>query len=389
MSYLVQMRAYAAAHFRFGEPLLLTWPDAQAVFQSEYTGGKSRRAYPVTIHGEIRGEGESLNEAQRRLSRALSRVFPLLAVASNAAVADPIMVIAHGLDLTEPQPFLGYRTPTATDWFPPGDRFIDRDATLALISAVGKILEFKRLQNAVETYSRALGHWIPEQRLLAGEYLYICAETLSRFIVERRAAAKGMTTHNFAQWSKTGKEELHNRILADEVFAGDNEALDALYAASNGFEHGYKVADEVRELIEPVLDRSMTLVRRALVGALDIEEAMRDKLLAPDYEQPKGLVPEVWLIEGELTREDPSQPLPTFDGTGIDLAWEKIVPEATEMPDGKVIIGFPQQVKISGISPGVKLAFSRVGVRAVNLRQEMVGPLDIQVTPPEDQQTEP
>jgi hypothetical protein len=37
-----------------------------------------------------------------------------------------------------------------------------------------------------ESYRRAVGHWVPEERLLAGEFLAIAAETLSRFLIESR-----------------------------------------------------------------------------------------------------------------------------------------------------------------------------------------------------------
>jgi len=59
-----------------------------AVLQSEYTGGKDARA--------------------------------VIAVASNAAVADPLAVAFYGLELSTPQPFIGYETPRAETWFPAG-----------------------------------------------------------------------------------------------------------------------------------------------------------------------------------------------------------------------------------------------------------------------------
>ncbi len=113
-----RMRAHSAAHFEWDDVLTVTWPDAEAKLQSKYTGGGDGRAYPVTIHGEIRGPGESLAEAEPRLAQAIGNTLPLIALASNAAVADPLAVAAHGLDLTEPQPFVGYRTPSASEWFP-------------------------------------------------------------------------------------------------------------------------------------------------------------------------------------------------------------------------------------------------------------------------------
>jgi hypothetical protein len=60
------MRAHAAAHFNWGDILTVTWPFAEAKLQSEYTGGEDERAYAVTIHGEIRGPGDSVEDAEPR-----------------------------------------------------------------------------------------------------------------------------------------------------------------------------------------------------------------------------------------------------------------------------------------------------------------------------------
>jgi hypothetical protein len=104
---------------------MLTWPDAAAWFVSEYTGGQDGRAYPVTIHGEIRGVGESLGEAEQRLGTPVRNVYPILALAANAAMADPLAIASYGLDLSRPQPFMGYEMPQAHEWFPPGARKLD------------------------------------------------------------------------------------------------------------------------------------------------------------------------------------------------------------------------------------------------------------------------
>jgi hypothetical protein len=130
------MRAYAAAHFAFSDVLTLTWPDAQVWLQSEYTGGRDGRAYAVTIHGEICGLADSIDDAQRRLSAVLTGILQAVALVGNAAVATPLMISAHGMDLSHPQPFLGYRTPDGPEWFPPGNRRIDTAPVLAVIMAL-------------------------------------------------------------------------------------------------------------------------------------------------------------------------------------------------------------------------------------------------------------
>lgn len=123
--FAIRARCHAAAHFDWDDVLRLNYPEGQAAYQSEYTGGEGGRAYAVTIHGEIRGEAASLKEAEFRLASALRAPFPALAVASNAAMGEMLLVSSHGLDLSQPQPFLGYWTPGPDEWFPPGERRID------------------------------------------------------------------------------------------------------------------------------------------------------------------------------------------------------------------------------------------------------------------------
>ena len=66
------------------------------------------------------GWPNSIDDAQRRLSAVLAGILQAVALAGNAAVASPLMISAHGMDLSHPQPFLGYRTPDGPEWFPPG-----------------------------------------------------------------------------------------------------------------------------------------------------------------------------------------------------------------------------------------------------------------------------
>jgi hypothetical protein len=288
--------------------------DAAAAFVSEYTGGEDGRAYPVTIHGEIRGAGESLGAAEQRLGTAIRNVFPVLALAANVAIADPLAIASYGLDLSRPQPFTGYETPQAHEWFPPGARRFDVEATLALATAVGQHPQTDLLHRAIETYRRALGHWVPEERLLAGEFLFIAAETLSRFLIESRAHAAGITPKNLARSKGLNTEALRARYLLDDVFAGDQMALDAMREVSNGFEHGYMAVEDVRGRLEPALEHSMSLVRRALIATSGLDAAMSDRLFDSEYDEPRGLVPRIQFVSGVALLTPAHRLLSTWGG---------------------------------------------------------------------------
>lgn len=236
--FVFKMRAYAAAHFDFDQHIEVTWPDAKAYLQSEYTGGESGRAYAVTLYAEIFGEAPWLEAAQHHLSASIGNALPVVALAANAAVDNPLAVAVFGLDLTEPQELIWYSTPHASYFFPPGLRRTNPKATLDLMTAIGQHAQTDLLLRATESYRSALSNWFPERLLMAGEFVYIAAETLSRFLLESRAAKRGITPTNLARLEGVPrKDALRARYLRDDIFAGDTEALEAMDAASNGFEH--------------------------------------------------------------------------------------------------------------------------------------------------------
>jgi hypothetical protein len=340
------VRAYSAAHFEYSESITLPWADATAKLQSEYTGGTDGRAYAVTIHCEIHGVADSLDDAQRRLTPVLGNTLSVVALAANASVADPLVLAVHGLDLTEPQPFLGHQTPQGWDWFPTGRRLINAEATHALIASLILNQDSGLLRQAIESYRQSLAHWTPEQRLLAGEFLSIAAETLSRYLVETRAAARGMSPKNLAKLVKAKDvDSLRWQILVQDIFARDEEAVTAMREASNGFEHGYMAADQVRGLFEPILERSMGHVRRALIQASGVDAEAQRRMLAPEYKEPRGLVPAIWVVTGELSRADTSKPAPAVDTVRIELGWTRPKPIAIKRESGEVDISFPWTVQ--------------------------------------------
>jgi hypothetical protein len=373
-------RAHAAAHFNFGDGLTFRWPGAVAVLQSEYTGGEDGRAYPVTIHGEIRGEAQSIEEAQAKLSSMIGNVFPLIALAANAAVADPLAICAHGVDLAAgAQPFIGYRTPRANSWFPSGRRKIDSEATEALAIAVGHHPHGDLLHRSIESYRRAVGHWFPEEQLLAGEYLFIAAEALSRFLIESRAAEQGITPKNLVRLSDAANsDQLRWRYLHDDVFDGDTAAVEALKAASDGFEHGYMTFDEIRRHQQPVLERAFRHVRRALIVATQLPEPYAERLLAETYEEPRALVPVVVVVTGELAVTDPTKPALEIDGGAIELEWSDIDPVAIRRPDGSIGITVEPRAAVTALPENAHLTLSGFGMRAAHLSASNQ-PLEVKV----------
>lgn len=219
------------------------------------------------------------------------------------------------------------------------------------------------LLRAYEAYRRALGHWFPEELLFAGEFLYIAAETLSRFVIEERAAARGMTPKNLARLEKVaGPDSLRSKYLREEVFGGDTEAFEALHAASDGFEHGYMSITEVRNLFQSGLARSMMLVRRALIEASGVGDAAKTALI-DRYEEPRGLPPTRAFVRGTLTAVDPSNP-PPFTGGAIELDWKRPKGAIRTTSAGDRELEVSLEVKVHAKPDDVELGLSQAAIRA-------------------------
>jgi hypothetical protein len=371
------MRAYAAAHVGYSETLGVRFSDlaATAFLQSEYTGGEDGRAYPVTIHGEIRGEADTIERAEPLLASAIGGVLPIIALAANAAVADPLAIATYGLPLDSPKPFIAYSTPAAHTWFPPGKRRIPREATAALMDAVDGLTHKGILLRAIESYRRALSHWTPEEALLAGEFLFIAAETLSRFLIEEEAAKKGITPKNLARLKGANDpDDLRRKLLEQDVFRGHQRDLEALRAASDGFEHGYMTVDDVRDLMEPVLAACFGHLRQALIAAAEVPAPQRRNLLAAEFDEPRGLVPVFKLIRGEMRRHDPAMATPTPEQVAqLDLEWKDDPPIAEVRDDGEVDVTLSYNVTVRTMPENLGLDIKERGIRAAHVTPKADG----------------
>ena len=367
--FAVRVRAYAAAHFEIYDHVELRWPGVGGIVQSEYSGGEDGAAYAVTLHAEVRGLAESIDQAQEQFGNLVAGVFPLISVAANAAVADPVPVAAYGLDLTTPQPYITYQTPPATAWFPPGIRRIAKEPMIAYTQAVASHAQTTELHRASESYRRAIGHLFPEERLLAGEYAFIATETLSRAMHEAEAAARGELVANIGH--QRARNELAE-IRRDKIFNGDEDALKAIERASHGFEHGYMRLQEAHALIKgPELERSLAHLRRALIDFADLDAASQAVLVGPDFETPRSLVPPIRALTGQIRATDPQHP-PQLDSGAIEIEWSTGPPRVERQSEREVRISFPTNCTLARVPPGVEVELSGTALRAAHVKDHAV-----------------
>jgi hypothetical protein len=362
--YLVVIRAISAAHLPFDDPLVAQLPDVHCVVKSEHVGGED--GWPISLRGEARGTAADIDDAQRRLGDVVAGLLPLVALAANAAHADPALVVAHGTTVSESSPdeWIGYEWQPPSTCFPPPARPVSANLVGALLAAADRYPSDGYHGRAVGLYREALKYWTPESTLLAAEYLWMAAEALSRGIVEAEAAKGGMTPRNLARQRKvSGPPALYQLARKQVIFDGDAEALQALESASDGFEHGYMPIPDVRSLTEPILERAARCVRRALISVLDMPEAETKTLLNPDFDEPRGLVPPMKILRGELRLSDPAI-APSEIEDAVEMDWES--PHEREVErnaDGKLVITGTTKVTLRDVPAGLSLTVISSGMR--------------------------
>ena len=249
---------------------------------SEYVGESSR--WPLMLRAEIRGAATGLQDAQQRLGARAGSLLPLVALAANAAHADPALVVAHGLspDVDQPAEWIAYEWPPASEYVPPHSRTIEPNLVGALLEGGDRFPSAGYHGRAVGLYREALKHWTPETELLAGEYLWMATEALSRGVVEAEATQRAITPQNLAQLhGVSGPPALYARAREQTIFKGDAAIVSTLQQASDGFEHGYRDLDAVREMLHPILLEVTKRVRQALIEVLALDPEHEKALLAP------------------------------------------------------------------------------------------------------------
>jgi hypothetical protein len=150
--------------------------------------------------------------------------------------------------------------------------------------------------------------------------------------------------------------------------------------ASNGFEHGYMAVHDVRGLLEPVLERSMGLVRLALIRCSGVDDGAAERLLSETFATPRGLVPAIVMTRGQISREDRTRPPEQLDSAAVDLEWSSTTEFVAEVKDGETQISFTDEAKVTNLPANVSLELSGVGMRAAHVKPSRAFRVDVAVT---------
>ncbi len=146
-------------------------------------------------------------------------------------------------------------------------------------------------------------------------------------------------------------------------------------AASDGFEHGYMAVHEVLGLTDQVLERSMGSVRQALILAAGLTTEAGRALLSEDYAEPRGLVPALHVVTGQLALKDPHQPVPPHLAD-LDFDYPLPEPRATTTSDGRVDVQFPATLTATQLPTNVEVRITGTGLRAAHMKHAAPSRID-------------
>jgi hypothetical protein len=117
--------------------------------------------------------------------------------------------------------------------------------------------------------------------------------------------------------------------------------------------------------MEGVLAYSMSLVRRRLVLAVGADSTAETVLLGDDYEEPRGLVPALFVLQGELALKDPTKPPPPDLGASFEVVFPVSAPSAIEVSAAEsleikfhpnITFQLPDNISASNLTPGLRAA---------------------------------
>jgi hypothetical protein len=298
---------------------------------------------PTFVRGfaiEAAGHFPSVETAVSALGNLANSYFQIIALAGNAATAQPEDVVAFAPP-TSPDGRGEYvvqrhslpRSPAAKV------RKLPVAALMELLEAFNQHPAEEQLHRALAHYRSALSYLDPQNRVLAAEALWMAVENLSHVILNRLRAEHGLKQngegkHQLAvklgfppanQGDRQHLGVLDGHIRRELIFGGDRECYRRLKDLSDGFEHGFMSFDEI-QLHSQVTDAAFANIRDALLreigvpdGSVLFEELLRRPLgdwdpaleLRGHYrDSAAGVLP-------GLTPETAAGDWPNFSGLGL------------------------------------------------------------------------
>ena len=305
-NFIVVMRGESAAIFPKDTNLLVKnfQPSIGPVnisYKTRWLKSKEGNVIPGHIWVKINGSAQSLQDALIPFANAGLSILPILSLSANAAISDPDLEL--GFDntkgMTERDYFQCYVPPENNEIY--NSRYINIEATVALIDTLDKHLDKERLIRAANQYRLALGNWRLGKESLTLANLWMSLEALTKIKIRTECKARGLTNQEeLADELGIEKKDLDSYVRKEFLLNGDSECYSKAKDASDGFEHGFLGYQKIRELSKDVRNKMAKYTRTAIIELCDLEKDKINILLTEPFNKPLGYWPIVKYLRGKL-----------------------------------------------------------------------------------------
>ena len=238
------------------------------------------------LYATVTGHARNAEVAIDQFLPPVSATMAALAVVTNAAVGEVELELAF--DSTpgrEVRPFLRNYLPPA-EYIPLPPRTVNGEALPVVLRAIANHSRPDRLHIAIVQYYQALQHWKPGHDTLALSHLWMGIEALTPVVLEAYLVRSALTREKLLEAWNIEKNKLDPEVRRRLIFAGDDDTYRKTKDASDAYEHGYKLFDEVLALSRGTRDLTAKYLRRAILEHLAIDDDLRRALLSHPYNDP-------------------------------------------------------------------------------------------------------
>ncbi len=221
-------------------------------------------------------------------------------------------------------------------------------------------------------------YWTPETELLAGKYLWMAADALSRSLVEADAAQRGMTPQNLARLHRVpGPPALYARAREKNHLQRGCRHGRHPAGGQHGFEHAYTDPAAVTQMLQPIIGDVAKCVRHALVKSLSLGRRYEEALLSPELDEARPLLPPIRILRGQIRVSDPALASDQIDDS-VELVWRLEEQAVTRNAEGKLTTIRRVTATFVNVPPGMCVDVMSSGTRATGISSYEVS--DVVVT---------
>ena len=213
------------------------------------------------------------------------------------------------------------------------NRRIEVEAVSAVGAALATHPELVRLRRAIAQYALALSLWQPGHEIQCLAHLYMGVEALTKARLRQHLVAHALGEDELIVEWQIERKQLDAEVRRRLIFIEDQQAYAKVKAVSDGLEHGFSEYDEMQVPAREVVVRAAQYLRRAILDMLNLEGAVRERLLGADFNEPRGPVALVRYLRGTLS--GPAKGLAMSDQLYPLMQWRGGIKSVTRGEDGK------------------------------------------------------